>query len=71
MNEKNPALKGIKGGNCNRTACQKPGARYFNKSTLAYYCRECAEAINKSQDEDDVIRLYGTELLCELDEANQ
>jgi len=63
MSDKNPALKGIKGGNCNRTACQKPGARYFNKSTRAYYCRECAEAIN------DAARIHDREPLCKLDEA--
>lgn len=41
-----PALKGKKGGNCNRQACQLPGADYFNRSTLAYYCERCADLIN-------------------------
>lgn len=40
--------KGTKGGNCNRTACQQPGADFYNKSTRAYYCRKCAEMIQAS-----------------------
>jgi len=38
--------KGVKGGNCNRTACQAPGAYWFNHSTRAYYCGTCADLIN-------------------------
>ena len=34
--------KGKKGGRCNLTACQQPGAWYFNKSTRAYYCEDLA-----------------------------
>ncbi len=41
-----PALKGAKGGNCNRQACQKPGATWFNKGTDKYYCPDCATLIN-------------------------
>jgi hypothetical protein len=32
---------------CNRTACQKPGAVWWNTSTRAYYCTDCAKAINE------------------------
>lgn len=42
----NPALKGVKNGNCNRQACQRPGATWFNSSTRAYYCKKCAAKIN-------------------------
>lgn len=35
-----------KHGPCNVTACQQPGAIYWNTSTLAWYCRKCALAIN-------------------------
>jgi hypothetical protein len=38
-------LKSDKGklrGSCNRTACQRPGATWFNTSTRAYYCQPCA-----------------------------
>lgn len=34
------------GGACNVTACQKPGAEYWNTSTRAWYCEKCARAIN-------------------------
>lgn len=45
-----PKLKGVQGGNCNRTACQKPGATWFNRCTQAYYCRSCARLINEGGD---------------------
>jgi hypothetical protein len=41
-------LKGIFNGNCNRTACQKPGATWFNTSTRAFYCEHCARDINRA-----------------------
>ena len=41
------ALKGIKGGNCNVTACQKLGATWYNSATNAYYCPYCAHEINR------------------------
>lgn len=59
--------KGLKGGSCNRTACQGPDAYYFNKSTRAYYCKTCADAINWPGGWADTLALYGTHLLCELD----
>lgn len=62
--------KGIKGGSCNVTACQKPGAYYFNKSTEKYYCKECADEINWPGGWKDTKALYGTNLLCELDPPN-
>ena len=43
-----PELKPDKGrmnGSCNRTACQQPGASWFNTSTRAYYCEPCARDI--------------------------
>ena len=62
--------KGLKNGSCNVTACQKPiaNASYFNKSTKAYYCAECAEGINWEGGRADVMKLYGVPLLCELEE---
>ena len=39
--------KGRHNGSCNRTACQKPGATWFNHCTYRYYCPECAELLNK------------------------
>jgi len=48
--EQQPALtpsKGKHGGNCNVTACQRPGAWFFNRGTNAYYCFDCAWDIHK------------------------
>lgn len=39
--------KGMAGELCNREACQKPGAYWYNNSTRMYYCAECAYLINK------------------------
>lgn len=38
--------KGLRGGSCNRQACQDPGANHFNRSTKAWYCGLCAAEIN-------------------------
>jgi hypothetical protein len=38
--------KGHYNGSCNREACQKAGAIWYNRSTRAYYCAECAMSIN-------------------------
>ena len=66
-----PVLKGAKGGNCNVTACQKPGAMYYNKSTQKYYCKECADEINWPGGRADTMALYGTPLLCELEKGGE
>lgn len=44
-------LKGIKGGDCNVTQCQEPGASCYNEPMRAYYCKNCATNINKSSRE--------------------
>lgn len=49
--------KGLKGGNCNRTACQKPGAQFFNHSTKKYYCQTCAMLINRANHNDAMAML--------------
>jgi hypothetical protein len=54
-----PKKKGIYNGNCNRTACQKPGARHVSLFVRnAFYCGECASLINKAN-ERDCIAMYG------------
>lgn len=50
-------MKGIKNGNCNRTACQKPIASYYNHSTEKWYCADCATLINNANPES--YRLFG------------
>lgn len=39
--------KGLKGGSCNREACQEPGAWWHNEGNDKYYCRDCAHLINR------------------------
>jgi hypothetical protein len=38
--------KGEKGQRCNRSACQLPGAYWYNHSTMKHYCGTCADLIN-------------------------
>ena len=59
--------KGEKNGSCNRQACQKPGAVYFNHSTKRYYCEGCATLINNMND-DWAPGEYGHQL-CTLDSS--
>jgi hypothetical protein len=54
-------MKGLFNGNCNRTACQKPEATWYNHSTKAYYCAECANLINL-HNRPDAMRLFGHDL---------
>ncbi len=44
-------VKGTFNGPCNRTACQKPGATWWNISTRAYYCPSCAHILNRENGE--------------------
>lgn len=48
-----PELKGVKGGNCNRTACQMPGANWYNPYTYAHYCKGCADLLNETWEQDN------------------
>lgn len=53
-----PAAKGVRGKNCNVTACQEPGAFFFNSGTNKHYCRYCATDIhrfNLRSDDDFVL----------------
>lgn len=51
--EERKELKGQKDGNCNVTACQRPGAYWWNTSTRAYYCTSCAREINRWSQHDE------------------
>lgn len=49
--------KGTWGGTCNRTRC--PGehlAFWYNRSTRAYYCEDCARMINSMNPEGTIGR---------------
>ena len=59
--EKKKKMKGGRGLNCNRTACQKPPATYYNSSTRAWYCESCANMI------DEWSIRQGEALLCAYD----
>lgn len=40
-------LKGQKGGDCNRTICQKSGASCWNRGAYSWYCAKCAKMLNE------------------------
>jgi hypothetical protein len=44
---------------------------WFNKSTEAYYCEDCAREINWPGGRADTMRLYGVPLLCELEQESE
>ncbi len=39
--------KGKKGGDCNRTQCQSPGASCWNRGSLSWYCKACGVMLNE------------------------
>lgn len=58
--------KGERGGSCNRSACQQPGAIWFNHSTRKYYCEPCAHWLNTDRfNHADAHRIWGHDL-CTL-----
>lgn len=59
--------KGVKGGACNVTACQRDGAWYHNIGNNKYYCSDCAREINWPGGRKDTQSIYGRPLLCEYD----
>jgi len=65
------ADKGFKNGSCNRTACQAPGASFFNRSTKMYYCADCAGAINSFKDTQAYcVETFGSPELCVHDDGD-
>jgi hypothetical protein len=58
--------KGEFDGECNRTVCNAKGARFYNHSTLKYYCAGCAALINR-HNYYDAMRMFGHDL-CMLHE---
>jgi hypothetical protein len=57
-------MKGIKNGNCNRTACQSPkNVEWYNHSTRKYYCSKCANILNNDRfNKADAQRIWGHDL---------
>lgn len=53
--------KGKRLGSCNVTACQRPGAFWYNKVMDAWYCTGCAREINYHPLDDG-------SYLCSIDE---
>lgn len=44
----NHPLKGKRDGACNRSACQRVPATWYNRGSLAYYCPDCADDLNRA-----------------------
>jgi hypothetical protein len=55
------STKGKFNGSCNRTACQKPNATYYNHSTRKYYCKKCANMLN-DYNRKEAFELFGHDL---------
>jgi hypothetical protein len=49
------ADKGVFQRNCNRTACQRPGATWYNTSTRAYYCPACGNMLSNENAIDALV----------------
>lgn len=55
--------KGKLGGLCNRSACLRPGAWWWNKGSYAYYCPSCSADINAACFYKDYVSHNATLLL--------
>lgn len=65
-----PKDKGEFEGHCNRSACLKPGATWYNHSTRKYYCGSCAHDLNyDSFNRREAMITYG-HLLCTAGKYN-
>ena len=61
-----PKDKGDYLGSCNRSACLKPGADWFNHSTRKYYCVSCADWLNTDRfNKADAMNIWGHDLCTE------
>ena len=57
------ADKGHKAGSCNRTACQRSGAVWWNRGSYSWYCTDCAVMLNRANAGDSFCK---DEPLCSL-----
>jgi hypothetical protein len=59
-----PEDKGRYLGSCNRSACLRPWAKWYNHGSLAYYCANCAMDLNHDAfNKRDALENWG-HLLC-------
>lgn len=57
------------GGLCNRSACRAPGANWYNRGSLRYYCASCANWLNTDVvNAAEAQKLFGG-TLCVLETA--
>jgi hypothetical protein len=56
----NPRQKCCFEGECARTACTNRPAVYFNRSTRRYYCEDCANKINRHEQETICVLVAGS-----------
>ena len=64
-----PVDKGRRDGSCNMSSCLKPGADWYNRGSLAWYCRKCAQMINEANEIfSDVQRNFPDGQLCHLND---
>ena len=45
--------KGLYLGACNRSACLRPGASWYNRGSYAFYCTPCAHMLNDANRHDE------------------
>jgi hypothetical protein len=61
-----PKDKGDFQGSCNRSACLRPGASWYNHSTQKYYCQSCAIWLNTDDyNRHDAMQMFGHDLCTE------
>ncbi len=63
---KNMSMKGKFDGLCNRSACLRPGAKWYNRGSYAFYCEDCAHMLNRENGRWVEQDLGGKEPLCNL-----
>lgn len=51
-----PDDKGVWDGACNRSACLKYPALWYNRGSYAFYCEECAHMLNDANKNDSFCR---------------
>jgi hypothetical protein len=50
-----PEDKGKFEGSCNIRTCLAPNANWYNRGSLAYYCKSCARMLNRVNRNDPLV----------------